>query len=439
MQLCQLEKTHKISNSKAFCYHKQTKETYILTIQPPSEFNRLLYHLNHPNLLLVQEFWEERGQICSVQRCENINDLQEIMQNNKFSENTILTILYQIISAMFYLEQQQIPITVSLNNVFLDEQLQVKIDVLNIVNAQLSFASPEVLRKEVESSGIWSAGCIAYYLMKCELPFSGANERSIAYNIIYREPPPSDFQEFPLVSAILKVIFIKNWKRRATTKQVLQFLASKSATVQEPVKLLRSPQSSVGKNKSSMMLSKIDRVEYSDKQTDSMKMDDKQSPLAKVLTLQEFEDQLSRMKGRPQSSMIDESNEIINKIKRMRPNSAITLTGKEFVRKNIKEEINQRRQVQSSKPFLVKKNTENFGGKHHKEVSIDLDNADKLKHSDTIRVYNLEYQDNAMHPAKNNKVFLKILKPKMVSAADYPKEQIQGMQMWKTKMNSMLI
>lgn len=46
------------------------------------------------------------------------------------------------------------------------------------------------------------------------------------------------------------------------------------------------------------------------------------------------------MKGRPQSSMIDESNEIINKIKRMRPNSAITLTGKEFVRKNIKEEIN---------------------------------------------------------------------------------------------------
>ncbi|CAD8212204.1 unnamed protein product [Paramecium pentaurelia] len=439
MQLCQLEKTHKISNNKTFCYHKQTKDTYILTIQPPSEFNRLLYHLNHPNLLLVEEYWEERGQICSVQKCDTINDLQEIMQNNKFSENTILTILYQIISAMFYLEQQQIPITVSLNNVFLDEQLQVKIDVLNIVNAQLSFASPEVLRKEIESSGIWSAGCIAYYLMKLELPFSGVNERSIAYNIIYREPPPSDFQEFPLVSSLLKVIFIKNQKRRATTKQVLQFLASKSATVQEPIKLMRSPQQSqIGKNKSSMILSKIDKVEYSDKYNDSMKMDDKQSPLAKVLTLQEFEEQLSRMKGRPQSSMIDESNEIINKIKRMRPNSAITLTGKEFVRKNIKEEINQRRQVQSSKPLLVKKNTENFQ-KHHKEVSIDLDDANKLKHSDTIRVYNLEYQDNIMHPTKHNKVFLKILKPKMVSAAEYPKEQIQGMQIWKTKMNSMLI
>ncbi|CAD8113756.1 unnamed protein product [Paramecium primaurelia] len=439
MQLCQLEKTHKISNSKSFCYHKQTKDTYILTIQPPSEFNRLLYHLNHPNLLLVEEFWEERGQICSVQKCETINDLQEIMQNNKFSENTILTILYQIISAMFYLEQQQIPITVSLNNVFLDEQLQVKIDVLNITNAQLSFASPEVLRKEVESSGIWSAGCVAYYLMKSELPFSGVNERSIAYNIIYREPPPSDFQEFPLVSALLKVIFIKNWKRRATIKQVLQFLASKSATVQEPVKLLRSPQSSVGKNKSSMMLSKIDKVEYSEKQTDSIKMDDKQSPLAKVLTLQEFEEQLSRMKERPQSSMIDESNEIINKIKRMRPNSAITLTGKEFVRKNIKEEINQRRQVQSSKPFLVKKNTQQHFEKHHKEISIDLDNVDKLKHSDTIRVYNLEYQDNIIHPTKNNKVYMKILKPKMVAAADYPEGQIQGMQKWRNKMNSMLI
>lgn len=38
----------------------------------------------------------------------------------------------------------------------------------------------------------------------------------------------------------------------------------------------------------------------------------------------------------------------------------------------------------------MKKNTENFK-KHHKEVSIDLDDANKLKHSDTIRVYNLEY------------------------------------------------
>lgn len=43
--------------------------------------------------------------------------------------------------------------------------------------------------------------------------------------------------------------------------------------------------------------------------------------------------------------MMNESNEIINKIKRLRPNSAITLTGKEFIAKNIKEELNSRRLV----------------------------------------------------------------------------------------------
>ncbi|CAD8131197.1 unnamed protein product [Paramecium sonneborni] len=294
-----LEKTHKISNSKSFFYYKQTKDTYILSIQPPSEFNRLIYHSNHPNLLLVEEYWEERGQICSVQRCQTINDLLEIMQNNKFSENTMLTILYWIMSAMYYLEEQQVLVTV-LNNVFLDEQLQVKVQSYRCFQHS-AFPSPEVLGKEVESSGQWSVGCVAYYLMKCinSLQHNTSNLFYL-YQLIIKLLKRNNIDNNNNNNQINQQVYIENHllvilrvsisqciiekdihketEEKSYQKISFKILASKSASVQEPDKLLRSPQSSeqFGKNKSSMMLNQFDKVEYSEKQTDSIKMDDKQ-------------------------------------------------------------------------------------------------------------------------------------------------------------------
>lgn len=54
------------------------------------------------------------------------------------------------------------------------------------------YASPEVLRKEQDTAGIWSLGCIAYYLIKLALPFHGESDKMLAYNILYKEPPSCD-------------------------------------------------------------------------------------------------------------------------------------------------------------------------------------------------------------------------------------------------------
>lgn len=50
------------------------------------------------------------------------------------------------------------------------------------------------------------------------MPFLADNEQKLAYNIIYKEPIPADFTEFPLVGAIVKAIFIKNIKKRIDFK-----------------------------------------------------------------------------------------------------------------------------------------------------------------------------------------------------------------------------
>lgn len=63
---------------------------------------------------------------------------------------------------------------------------------LSLNATPLIFASPEVLRKESIHSGIWSLGIIGYFLANNRMPFIGGNDKTLAYNIIYRDPPPTD-------------------------------------------------------------------------------------------------------------------------------------------------------------------------------------------------------------------------------------------------------
>lgn len=41
-------------------------------------------------------------------------------------------------------------------------------------------------------SGLWSVGCIAYFLMKNILPFDGSTDKTTIYNILYKDPPIMD-------------------------------------------------------------------------------------------------------------------------------------------------------------------------------------------------------------------------------------------------------
>lgn len=73
-----------------------------------------------------------------------------------------------------------------------------------------------------------------------------------------------------------------------------------------------------------------------------------------------FEDQLSgymkriKSRNRPQTSTIDGQKELFNKLQRMRPNSAIAFSsGKEFIARNIKQEIQNRRLMSSTSQLPI--------------------------------------------------------------------------------------
>lgn len=68
----------------------------------------------------------------------------------------------------------------------------IKIDLLNLNATPLLYASPEVLRKEANHSGIWSIGVIGYFLANNRMPFNGDSDKTLAYNIIYKDPQPFD-------------------------------------------------------------------------------------------------------------------------------------------------------------------------------------------------------------------------------------------------------
>lgn len=127
---------------------------------------------------------------------------------------------------------------------------------------------------------------------------------------------------------------------------------------------------------------------------------------------------------------------MLQKLQRMRPNSAIAFnSGKDFIARNIKQEIHNRR-IQSSQSQQISIATEaKRTQKVQKEVSIDLKDAPKVKEGDLIRVYNLEYQEDKKVVSKNTRVHMKVLaptSPKTNTKVD--SKIVKGLQDWKSKM-----
>ncbi|CAK87941.1 unnamed protein product (macronuclear) [Paramecium tetraurelia] len=450
MQLQQLEKAQKLGINKYLCIEKKTKKEYILTLQASSDYDDRIRQLDHQNFLIIVDRWQENGMMCIIQNSE---PLQTINGGGCFGEQKILSIILQLAQALNIAELKGIQATVTLQNLLLDEYKNIKIDLLSLNATPLNFASPEVLRKESTHSGIWSIGIIGYFLANNRMPFNGDNDKVLAYNIIYKDPQPTDQSKFPILSQIIKLILVKNIQKRYTYQQLISYLTDKVHLRDTPSSLMMNQQFSrtISKKEKSICSfkeSKIEIINESDSERNNQSQFLEIKPVVpQIITLDTIENMHSvhrQLKNRPQSSVQriikDDQKDLMIRLQRIRPNSAVGFSGKEYISKNIKQELSNRRIIKSSVEPQVTTNTfrNNFMKKQQfKEVSVDLKEAKQIKNEHVIRVYNLEYQNEQQMVSKRiHKPFQKVLQNPNTPKCLNQKEKVffDEIQDWKSKM-----
>ena len=157
---------------------------------------RLLYSLNHPNIIGYKEAFYDKGSNTLNIVIEFAGDgdlLQKIKMNKKYhkriDENTIWDWLIQLIIGIYYLHSAKcIHRDLKPANIFLKKNGLIKIGDLNVSKflkntlAETRTGTPLYMAPEVYdnfpydyNADIWSLGCIIYELCSLEPPFKGEN------------------------------------------------------------------------------------------------------------------------------------------------------------------------------------------------------------------------------------------------------------------------
>ncbi|KAF8817737.1 calcium-dependent protein kinase CDPK3, partial [Cardiosporidium cionae] len=158
----------------------------------------VLKRLDHPNIMKLYDFFEDRKQYFLVSEVYWGGELfDEIINRQKFLESDAANIMRQILSGCTYLHQHQIVHRdIKPENLLLDRKARDSL--IKIVDFGLSaffqgggrkmrdrlgtayYIAPEVLRKKYdEKCDIWSCGVILYILLCGYPPFSGHSDQEI--------------------------------------------------------------------------------------------------------------------------------------------------------------------------------------------------------------------------------------------------------------------
>ena len=174
---------------------------------------RLLASLSHKNIIGYKEaFYDEKSSTLNiVMEYADDGDLSSKIKNMlkkhlQFEENTIWSILIQILEGLNYLHKSKvIHRDLKSANIFLTKKGIVKIGDLNvsiIAKKNLAvtqtgtpyYAAPEVWENESYNNkcDIWSVGCIVYEMAALHVPFRGTSIHQLYKNIMkgkYAEIP----------------------------------------------------------------------------------------------------------------------------------------------------------------------------------------------------------------------------------------------------------
>ena len=186
---------------------KRVKLINLSEKEKENSFNevRLLASLNHPNIIGYKEaFFDEKSSTLNiVMEYADDGDLSSKIKNNlkkklQFDENTIWSILIQILEGLNYLHKSRIiHRDLKSANIFLTKKGIIKIGDLNvsiIAKKNLAvtqtgtpyYAAPEVWENESYDNkcDIWSVGCILYEMACLRVPFRGTSIHQLYLNII---------------------------------------------------------------------------------------------------------------------------------------------------------------------------------------------------------------------------------------------------------------
>ena len=190
----------KIYAMKRFNLHNSSKNE----IESALNEVRLLYSLNHPNIIgYIDAFYDNPSfSLNIVMEFADGGDLSKLIENNKkkhvnFEEKIIWEWIFQLLNGLLYLHTNHIMHRdLKSANIFLMKNGLLKIGDLNVSKlsknnyARTKTGTPYYLAPEVWEDkpydykcDIWSLGCIIYELCTLNPPFRGKNFKELFNNI----------------------------------------------------------------------------------------------------------------------------------------------------------------------------------------------------------------------------------------------------------------
>lgn len=204
----------------------------------------MLYQLDHPNIIKVFEYFIKGSNYYVIQELCNGGELYEqIYYVDSFTETNAASIIYQIVSAVYYLHSMNIvhrdlkPENIMLESKAKDDFSIKLIDFgtanycyknknLNQKVGTSYYIAPEVIMKNYnQKCDVWSIGVILYILLSGFPPFDGDNDEEIMEAVISEEISFDD-PEWKIISsqaiAFLRKLLSKNPNDRVSSEECLK-------------------------------------------------------------------------------------------------------------------------------------------------------------------------------------------------------------------------
>jgi len=179
--------------------------------------------LNHPNVCVIHDIQEEKGQQFIVMEYVDGVTLRKKFESKPLSLNDAITYAIQIGEALKEAHNQGIVHRdVKSDNIMINSKNQVKVMDFGLAKLKgslkltktsstvgtLAYMSPEQIQGgEVDArSDIFSFGIVLYEMLTGQLPFKGEHEAAMMYSILNEEPEPIQKYRPELSSEFLHVI-----------------------------------------------------------------------------------------------------------------------------------------------------------------------------------------------------------------------------------------
>ncbi len=249
--------------------HKLTNELVAIKIIPKISFLKnddlkkeveILKELDHPNIIKIFEFYDNDSDFYIVQELCNGGDLfSKIKDEGGQPEITTGIIIFQILSAVYYLHQRNIMHRdLKLENILIENTKysnNIYVKVIDFGTAKFCtkdkekeitgtpfYIAPEVLNGNYsEKCDSWSIGVILYAVLSGKLPFGGSNKFEVFSNI---KNGYYDLKIYPftIVSAeikdLIKKLLIINPESRLSVKDALEHPFFKKFKIKEKLSKL---------------------------------------------------------------------------------------------------------------------------------------------------------------------------------------------------------